>query len=394
MAEAAGRVRYKWKMGFEAKMLTVITLTLLCFGLVTVYGASSIVEMDSGLSPSHMLARQALGALFGAVIFAIAAKNDAEKWYKLAWPVMIVCLVMLLIIILPFTHRIAPRIHGARRYIMGGSIQPSEIAKFAVIIWTAMLVVKKGDAMRRLRKGLVPFLVVLGALDVLVFLEPDLSQAMMYTVMVGIILYAAGVRVGHFVAIGIVMIPVLYLKAQKLTYVLVRMSAFFNPGAAADSTNYQLRQSLIAVGSGGVFGVGIGNGRQQYGFLPFGYDDFIGGHIGEEYGFIGMTILVLAYAAYAALGFSIAKKARTEFQRLVAVGIVVTMTVTAYLHIGVVTGLLPTTGLTLPFVSYGRSNLVLSLLMTGILVNIGSTHEKVSDSSATNPVAMRALPVG
>jgi Bacterial cell division membrane protein len=375
-------------------MLTVITLTLLCFGLVTVYGASSIVEMDSGLSPSHMLARQALGALFGAVIFAIAAKNDAEKWYKLAWPVMIVCLVMLLIIILPFTHRIAPRIHGARRYIMGGSIQPSEIAKFAVIIWTAMLVVKKGDAMRRLRKGLVPFLVVLGALDVLVFLEPDLSQAMMYTVMVGIILYAAGVRVGHFVAIGIVMIPVLYLKAQKLTYVLVRMSAFFNPGAAADSTNYQLRQSLIAVGSGGVFGVGIGNGRQQYGFLPFGYDDFIGGHIGEEYGFIGMTILVLAYAAYAALGFSIAKKARTEFQRLVAVGIVVTMTVTAYLHIGVVTGLLPTTGLTLPFVSYGRSNLVLSLLMTGILVNIGSTHEKVSDSSATNPVAMRALPVG
>jgi cell division protein FtsW len=394
MAEAAGRVRYKWKMGFEAKMITVITLTLLCFGLITVYGASSIVELDVGQSPAHLLARQALGAVFGAIAFAIAAKTDAEKWYKLAWPVMIACLVMLLIIILPFTLRIAPRIHGARRYVMGGSLQPSEIAKFAVIIWTAMLIVKKGDAMRRLRKGLVPFLVVLLALDGLVFVEPDLSQAMMYTVMMGIILYAGGVRVGHFVAIGIVMIPVLYLKAQKLNYVLARMTAFFNPGAAPDSINYQLKQSLIAVGSGGVFGAGIGKGRQQYGFLPFGYDDFIGGHIGEEYGFVGMTILVIAFAAYAALGFSIAKKARTEFQRLVAVGIVLTMTVTAYLHIGVVTGLLPTTGLTLPFISYGRSNLVLSLLMTGILVNIGSTREKVADSSATDPVAMRALPVG
>jgi cell division protein FtsW len=394
MAEAAGRVRYKWKMGFEAKMITVITLTLLCFGLITVYGASSIVELDVGQSPAHLLARQALGAVFGAIAFAIAAKTDAEKWYKLAWPVMIACLVMLLVIILPFTLRIAPRIHGARRYVMGGSLQPSEIAKFAVIIWTAMLIVKKGDAMRRLRKGLVPFLVVLLALDGLVFVEPDLSQAMMYTVMMGIILYAGGVRVGHFVAIGIVMIPVLYLKAQKLNYVLARMTAFFNPGAAPDSINYQLKQSLIAVGSGGVFGAGIGKGRQQYGFLPFGYDDFIGGHIGEEYGFVGMTILVIAFAAYAALGFSIAKKARTEFQRLVAVGIVLTMTVTAYLHIGVVTGLLPTTGLTLPFISYGRSNLVLSLLMTGILVNIGSTREKVADSSATDPVAMRALPVG
>jgi cell division protein FtsW len=394
MAEAAGRVRYKWKMGFEAKMITVITLTLLCFGLITVYGASSIVELDVGQSPAHLLVRQAVGALFGAIIFVFAAKYDAEKWYKLAWPVMIACLVMLLVIILPFTLRIAPRIHGARRYVMGGSLQPSEIAKFAVIIWTAMLIVKKGDAMRRLRKGLVPFLVVLLALDGLVFVEPDLSQAMMYTVMMGIILYAGGVRVGHFVAIGIVMIPVLYLKAQKLNYVLARMTAFFNPGAAADSINYQLKQSLIAVGSGGVFGAGIGKGRQQYGFLPFGYDDFIGGHIGEEYGFIGMTILVIAFAAYAALGFSIAKKARTEFQRLVAVGIVLTMTVTAYLHIGVVTGLLPTTGLTLPFISYGRSNLVLSLLMTGILVNIGSTHEKVAESSATNPVAMRSLPVG
>lgn len=394
MADAAAGVRYRWRMGAEAKLITILTLFLVGFGLVTVYSASSIVEMEAGYSPAHLLFRQAIGAALGLVIFAAAAKTDAERWSKWAWPLMIACMVMLLVIILPFTLRIAPRIHGARRYLFGASIQPSEIAKVAVIVWTAMLLVKKGEAMRHLRKGLLPFVVVIGVLDLLVMLEPDLSQAMMYTLVMGIILFAGGVRIGHFVALGVIAIPPLYLKAEKLNYVLLRMSAFFDPGTAAPVTTYQLRQSLIAVGSGQIFGVGFGQGRQQYGFLPFGYDDFIAGHIGEEWGFIGMCVLILIYAVYAAVGFRIAKNARSEFQRLVAVGIVVTMTITAYLHIGVVTGLLPTTGLTLPFISYGRSFLVLSLLMTGILVNIGSTYEKVSGSRATDPVAMRALPVG
>jgi len=393
MMEIAG-TRYKWRMGVEARALTIITATLLAFGLATVYSASAIVEMEAGYGPAHLLFRQAVGMVVGALFFVIAAKTDADRWEKWAWPLMIACMVMLIVVVLPFTAAIAPRIHGARRYLLGASFQPSEIAKLAVIVWSSMLVVKKGDQMRHLRKGLVPFLVVVGFLDLLVMLEPDLSQAMMYTLTLGIILFAGGVRVGHFVALGVALIPFLYLKAQKLNYVLLRMSAFFDPGAASPVTTYQLRQSLIAVGSGRIFGVGFGQGRQQYGFLPFGYDDFIAGHIGEEWGFVGMCALVLIYAVYGALGFRIAKNARSPFLRLVAVGITVTMIITSYLHIGVVTGLLPTTGLTLPFVSYGRSNLVLSLLMTGILVNIGSTHEKVTSSRATNPLAMQAIPHG
>jgi cell division protein FtsW len=394
VSDAAVNVRHRWRMGAEARALTLITITLVGFGLATLASASSIVEMEAGYSPGHLLFRQTIGVVIGAVAFALSAKMDAERWYKWAWPFMIACMVMLIVVVLPFTLRIAPRIHGARRYLMGASIQPSEIAKVAVIVWTAMLLVKKGDGMRRLRKGLVPFLVVIGVLDALVMVEPDLSQAMMYTLVMGIILFAAGVRIGHFVAIGIALIPPLYLKAEELNYVLLRMSAFLDPGTAAPVTTYQLKQSLIAVGSGQLFGVGFGQGRQQYGFLPFGYDDFIAGHIGEEWGFVGMCALVLAFALYGALGFRIARNARSEFLRLVAVGIVVTMVITAYLHIGVVTGLLPTTGLTLPFISYGRSFLVLSLLMTGILVNIGSTHEKVVNSRATDPMAMRAVPVG
>jgi cell division protein FtsW len=390
--EASTNLTHRWNMGLEARALLIITGVFLAFGLATVYSASAIVEMQAGYGHAHLLVRQLIGMAVGGALLAITAKVDAEIWEKWAWPIMILSLVLLLIVILPFTAGIAPRIHGARRFLFGSSVQPSELAKLAVILWTSMLVVKKGPALRRLTKGLLPFLVVVGTMDILVMLEPDLSAAMMFTLVMGIILFAGGVRVGHFVALGVMLIPLLYVKIERLNYVLLRMSAFFDPGAAPLEVSYQLRQSLIAVGSGQIFGVGFGRGRQQYGFLPFGYDDFIAGHIGEEWGFVGLTLLILAFAAYAALGFRIARKARTPFLRLVAVGLTVTMVLTAYLHIGVATGLLPTTGLTLPFISYGRSNLILSLVMTGILINIGSTREKVFGVAATDPLALRALP--
>jgi cell division protein FtsW len=390
--EASANLVHRWHMGLEARVLVILTGILLAFGLATVYSASAIVEMQAGYGHAHLLIRQVLGMAIGVTLFAIAAKMDAEVWKKWAWPIMILSLVLLVIVILPFTAKIAPRVHGSRRYLFGSSVQPSELAKLAVILWTSMLMIKKGPALRRLTKGILPFLVVIGALDILVMLEPDVSTAMMFTLMMGIILFAGGVRIGHFVALGVMLIPLLYVKVERLNYVLLRMTAFFDPGAAPLEVSYQLRQSLIAVGSGQIFGVGFGKGRQQYGFLPFGYDDFIAGHIGEEWGFIGLALLVLAFALYAALGFRIARKARTPFLQLVAVGLTVTMVLTAYLHIGVATGLLPTTGLTLPFISYGRSNLVLSLLMTGILVNIGSSREKVFGRAATDPLALRALP--
>jgi cell division protein FtsW len=390
--EASANLIHRWHMGLEARVLVMLTGILLAFGLATVYSASAIVEMQAGYGHAHLLIRQVVGMAIGLTLFAIAAKMDAEVWEKWAWPIMIFSIVLLVIVILPFTAGIAPRVHGSRRYLLGAALQPSELAKLAVIVWTSMLVIKKGPALRRLTKGILPFLVVIGTLDILVMLEPDLSTAMMFTLMMGIILFAGGVRIGHFVALGVMLIPLLYVKIERLNYVLLRMSAFFDPGAAPLEVSYQLRQSLIAVGSGQIFGVGFGRGRQQYGFLPFGYDDFIAGHIGEEWGFIGLTLLVLAFALYAALGFRIARKARTPFLQLVAVGLTVTMVLTAYLHIGVATGLLPTTGLTLPFISYGRSNLILSLLMTGILVNIGSSREKVFGGAATDPLALRALP--
>lgn len=386
---AVAQTRDRWKMGLEARALVLLTAVLLAFGLAVLYSASAMVAVEANLTSAHYLVRQLTGLAVGVVAFAVAAKMDAERWNKWAWPLMTGTIILLLLIVLPFTTSIAPRINGSRRFLFGASIQPSEIGKLAVIMWTSMLLVKKADQMRRLTKGLLPFLVVIGALDLLVVLEPDLSVAMMYTLVMGIILFAGGVRIGHFVALGILAIPVLWHEMERLQYVMLRMVTFLDPGNAPQ-VSYQLKQSLIAVGSGGAFGRGFGEGRQQLGFVPFGYNDFIASNIGEEWGFIGLLLLTAAFAFYAWLGLRIARSARSPFLQLVALGLTVTVVITAFLHIGVVVGLLPTTGLTLPFISYGRSNLVLSLFMTGVLVNIGSSKERVHGVAATNPLAAPA----
>jgi cell division protein FtsW len=372
-------------MSVEARVLVVVTLALLALGLGTVYSASAVAAQQAGHSSANFFLKQLGGVIIGLVVFAIFAKVDAEQWNRWAWPLMILSIVMLTLVILPFTESIAPRWHGSRRFLIGASLQPSEFGKIAVIVWTAMLIVKKGDALKGLTKGLLPFLIIVGLLDVLAALEPDLSVSMTYTLIMGIILFAGGVRIGHFVVLGMISIPLLWTQFQRLNYALLRMTAFFDPGSAPPHLDYQLKQSLIAVGSGGIFGVGFGQGRQQYGFLPLAYDDFIAANIGEERGFIGLAFVILMFALFAVLGFRIARTARSQFLQLVAIGNTVTIVLTAYLHIGVAIGLLPTTGLTLPFISYGRSNLVLSMLMTGILVNIGSTREKVIGGRATDP---------
>jgi cell division protein FtsW len=375
-------------MGAEARALVLVTGALLAFGLAVMYSASAIVAVDTGHGSAYYLVRQLAGIVAGTVAFAIAAKWDAERWTRWAWPLMGASLVLMLVVVLPFTQAIAPRIHGSRRFLFGASVQPSELAKLAVVVWTAMLVVRKGDALRGLTKGVLPFVVVVGALDLLSAVEPDLSTAMLYTLLMAIVLFSGGVRIGHFLVLGALSIPLLWHEAERLHYVLLRTISFFDPGAAPAQVGYQLRQSLIAVGSGRLLGVGFGQGWQQYGFLPFPFNDFIASNIGEEWGFVGLLTLIVTFALYGWLGFRIARTARSPFLQLLAIGLTATTLITAYLHIGVVVGLLPTTGLTLPFISYGRSNLVLSLLMTGILVNIGSTRERVLGSHATDPHAV------
>ena len=386
MTSIALESRDRWAMSVEARALVVLTAALTVFGLAFLYSASAIVAMQSDQASWFFVSRQALGVGVGAVAFAVAAKFDAEKLQRWAWPLMFLTIALMLITVLPFTTSIAPVRGGSRRFILGASLQPSELGKLAVVVWTAMMVVKKGDKMRRLTKGLLPILLIIGVLDLIAILQPDLSVALMYTLTMGIILFTAGARIGHFVVLGIIATPLLWGQIQRLQYALVRVTTFL--GAENENINHQLVQSLIAVGSGGFWGEGFGQGRQQFGWVPLGYNDFIASTVGEEWGFLGMVLLVGLFAGYAWLGMRIARQARTPFLQLVAVGLTVTMVITAFVHIGVVIGLLPTTGLTLPFVSYGRSNLLLSFVMTGILVNIGSRRERVPGTRATNPLSV------
>jgi cell division protein FtsW len=378
-------------MTLEARALIIVTGVILAFGLAVLYSASALAAVLEHHTNTYYLVRQISGVAIGVVLFAIAAKIDAERWRGWAWPILILAIVLLLIPVLPVPHYIAPRFHGSRRWVnVGFLFQSSEFAKLACIIWTAMLIVKKGDKLRRLTKGLLPFVLILCLLNILVILEPDLSMAMTFTLIMGIMLFAGGVRIGHVIFLGIIAIPLLWREVEKMQYALLRMTSFLNPGDAPVQAGYQLKQSLIAVGSGGLFGVGFGMGRQQLGFVPFPYNDFIGANIGEEWGFLGILFVTLVFVAYGWIGFRIAKQARTTFQQLLAIGITFMTVSTAFLHLGVVIGLLPTTGLTLPFVSFGRTNLVMSILMTGILVNIASTRERVVGEHATNPLERAA----
>lgn len=378
-------------MTLEARALIIVTGVILAFGLAVLYSASALAAVLEHHTNTYYLVRQLSGVAIGVVLFAIAAKIDAERWRGWAWPILILAIVLLLIPVLPVPHSIAPRFHGSRRWVnVGFLFQSSEFAKLACIIWTAMLIVKKGDKLRRLTKGLLPFVLILCLLNILVILEPDLSMAMTFTLIMGIMLFAGGVRIGHVIFLGIIAIPLLWREVEKMQYALLRMTSFLNPGDAPVQAGYQLKQSLIAVGSGGLFGVGFGMGRQQLGFVPFPYNDFIGANIGEEWGFLGILFVTLVFVAYGWIGFRIAKQARTTFQQLLAIGITFMTVSTAFLHLGVVIGLLPTTGLTLPFVSFGRTNLVMSILMTGILVNIASTRERVVGEHATNPLERAA----
>ena len=380
-------VRHRWRMENPARIIVLVTAALLAFGLAVLYSASAPDAMNKpGLGSSfgaYYLLKQLSGVAVGAVVFLMAAKIDAARLEKYAWPLMIFALVTMTAVIL-----LGTAVNGSKRFLIGNSFQPSEFAKLAVIVWVSMLIVKKGETLRRLSKGLLPFLVVIGALDVLAALEPDLSVAMLFTLIMGMLLYVGGARMAHFIFLGALAIPVLWREVGGTAYAEQRIASFFGDSTASEHVSYQLNQSLIAVGSGGLTGRGFGQGMQQFGFLPYPYSDFIASNIGEEWGFLGLFFVALGFAIYALQGFRIARQARSQFLQLVAIGLTFTTVLTAYLHIGVVIGLLPTTGLTLPFISYGRSNLVLTLLFTGILVNIGSKREKVVGGSATDPMAV------
>jgi cell division protein FtsW len=318
-------------------------------------------------------ARQLSGAALGGILLLVASRQDYYRWRQLAWPLLLGTVGLLLIPLLPFTRDIAPSINGARRWIDLGPVnfQPSELARLAVVIWCAMLASKKGVQVREFRKGVVPFIVVLGLVSLLILLEPNLSMATLVALLGGLVLFTAGAKIGHFFLLGGVGVILVFHQIRDAQYRLARLLTFLNPGDATTEAGFQIHQSLVGIGSGGVFGTGFGMGQQKLGYLPYAYSDFLFSTIGEEWGFAGVCLVVFLFTLFCWLGFRIAKTAADPFGQYLAVGLTATIGLTAFMHMAVSLGLMPTTGLTLPFMSYGRSSQVISLLGTGILINIG-----------------------
>jgi cell division protein FtsW len=258
------------------------------------------------------------------------------------------------------------------------SFQPSELAKITMIVWSAALCIRKAPQFQRLSRGLAPFLVVWAALLLPVLLQPDLSTAAVIGMLGAVVVFAGGARVGHFLFLGLLGAPVL-LAQLRVGFRWERLLAFLNPADHADGAGFQVLQSLIAVGSGGLTGLGFGEGRQKFGFLPEAQNDFIFAMVGEEWGLLGVSFLTVLYLSLVAVGFRVASRAPDLFGRLLAIGFSSFIAIHAFLHMAVGLALVPPTGLPLPLVSYGRTNLIVTLMGLGILLSVARGCQEVDE---------------
>jgi cell division protein FtsW len=338
-------------------------------GLVAVYSASSILAEARFGDHYFYLKRQAVFCLFG-ILLMIAAKNiNYLVYWKLVYVFLGLSLLLLVLLLIP---GLGFKVGGAQRWFRFGfiSLQPSEAAKLSLAIFMAYSMSKNVDQMSTFLNGLLPHLLVGSIFVALILLQPDLGTAVIIGMWMLILLFVGGVHLGQlFLLLGLTTPIVFYLISQS-AYRLNRWWAFLNPWEDPQGFGFQIIHSFLAFGSGGLFGVGIGNSKQKLFYLPEPHTDFVAAIIAEEAGFIGISILIILFALIVIRGIRIALKAPELFGTYLALAISCMLAVQVIVNMGVVMALLPTKGLTLPFVSYGGSSLVVSLLGMGILMNI------------------------
>jgi cell division protein FtsW len=353
----------------EYNMLLTATLCLLAFGAVMVFSASSTTRVlsDGGLSDSAFYLKRTL--LFGAaglLILHLTARSGLQLVRRLTPAILGTSLFLLLVVLVAGTT-----VNGSSRWIGSGflQIQPSELAKVALILYAADLLARKPKRARSL-EGLMPFLLVVGGATLLIVAEPDLGTAMVVCFAVAATLLAAGARVRDLalIALGLAFFGLLMTVIEP--YRMARLTGFLNPGADAGGAGFQAAQAKIALGSGGLFGVGIGNGVQKAFYLPEAHTDMISAVIGEELGLVGILGVVGLFSLFGYAGLQIAKKAKDNYGKLLVAGLTSLVLVQATINLFAVMGLAPLTGVPLPFVSYGNSSLMATLFAVGLILNV------------------------
>jgi len=352
--------------------LLIITISLMGLGVVIVYSASAILAADRFGDGYYFLKKQALFGGFALVMMMVMMHIPYTFLRRLAYPILAVNLLFLILLLIP---GIGYRVGGSTRWIrlVNFSFQPSEFTKLALIIFLAYFLEKKGDRIRTFSLGFLPVIIISGTMIYLVMLQPDFGVALFLGIMVLILLFIGGVRPSYLASSILLALPIMYLLIMRVDYRYRRIIGFLNPWEDPSRTTFQMVQSLLAFGSGGLFGTGLGGGSQKLFFLPAPHTDFIFSVIGEELGMVGATITLGLFALFTIRGFRLAFMAEDTFGTLLGVGITAMISMQVIINMGVVLGLLPTKGLTLPFISYGGTSLLVNSMGVGILLNISST---------------------
>ena len=353
------------------KTLLTIMILLMMLGLLTLFSATYYKAQNSTGDPWSEVKKQMFGVAVGAAAMQFTIRIPYQFWGKRKVVVAGIALscVLLLLVVIP---GIGVNINGSRRWlsIAGISFQPGEFAKYAVVLFMAMVLTARGRKIQWLFKGILPVLVVPGVLFLLILEQPNLSTAGTIIIVSVLLVLLAGAKWRHMLVLGTGGLVLGAYYAWSEEYRRERLLSFMNPFAKMSDEGYQLSQSLIAFGSGGLFGMGLGQGRQKYAYLPYPESDFIFAIVGEDFGLAGCLAVILLFVAFMIAGMRIAMTCEDKHGCLLAAGIIGMISVQAFINMGVVVGVLPTTGLPLPFFSAGGTSLSITMAAVGIVLNI------------------------
>lgn len=387
--------------------LLILTLLLVGFGVIMVFSSSSSVALlnkEYNFDSLYFVKRQSAFAVLGLFIMLVAMNIKMEKYKKLFVPLFFITILLLIIVL--FTGSL----NGAKSWLRFGSVgfQPTELAKISIILYLSALIVKKGDRFRDLRTGYIPVTVIVGFVAGLIMLQPDLGSCFILVATSGLIIYSGGASVKHITASIILLVlgaSIVFgigslfggdsdsangqATAAKQDYKIGRFQAFLNPEKYRQGTGYNLVQSLQAIGEGGISGSGFGKGIIKLHYLPNSFNDFIFSVIGEEFGFIGTAIFLMLYLYFIWRGMIIALRCHDPFGTLVGTGIMGLIAIQAFINIGGVTQTIPITGVTLPFISFGGSSLLVMMFSMGIMLSISRENTKQAVQERTTGVAVR-----
>ncbi|MDD5108069.1 MAG: putative lipid II flippase FtsW [Candidatus Omnitrophica bacterium] len=354
--------------------LLTISVILICIGIVMIYSSSSIYAWERYGDSFYFLKRHLFFLLAGLLLTFLAMLIDYRVFRKHARLLLWVALGLLVLVLIPGIGR---EVSGARRWFRFKfiSFQPSEFANLALIIYIADFITRKGEKIKLLLEGFIPPICVLGATALLILLQPDLGTVIALGSVVLIMLFVAGTRGSYILSLLLCSLPVLYVLVFRVAYRRDRILAFLNPWADAKGTGFQTIQSQIAIGSGGLFGRGLGHSQQKLFYLPAAHTDFIFSIIGEELGLIGTLGIIVLFLIFIQQGLKIIKNAQDKFGYFLALGLILIISLKAIVNIGVSCGVFPTKGLPLPFISYGGSSLIFDMVSLGILINIARCGE-------------------